>query len=113
LFPAPIGEEAGKANADEAAREEMEQEAAQEFFGGDRHLALLAVVGIVLPAEADLAIGDGQKPMIGNGDADRRRRSAREASCSGCRPCDSSSSRRATGGKTPRTAGLPAGTLLR
>jgi hypothetical protein len=54
LFPAPIGEEAGKTNADEPAREEMEQEAAREFFGGDRHLALLAVVGIVLPAEVTL-----------------------------------------------------------
>src|SRR5205823_4519090 len=69
LFPAPISEEAGKANTDEPARQDMEQEATQEFFGGDGHLALFAAVDVVLPSEADLAVSNGQKSMIGDGDA--------------------------------------------
>jgi hypothetical protein len=71
LFPAPIGEEAGKANPDEPAWQDMQHEATQELFGGDRHLALLAAVRVVLPSEADLAVGDGQEAMIGDGDAVR------------------------------------------
>src|ERR1035437_5224164 len=47
----------------------MEHEATQELFGGDRHLALLAAVSVVLPAEGDVAVGDGQEAMIGDGDA--------------------------------------------
>ena len=69
LFPAPICEEAGKANPDEPARQDMEHEAAQELFGGDRHLALLAAVSVVLPAEGDLAVGNGDETVIGDGDA--------------------------------------------
>ena len=42
---------------------------AQELFGSDRHLALLAAVSVVLPAEGDLAVGHGQESVIGNGDA--------------------------------------------
>src|ERR1017187_5408379 len=47
LFPAPICQEAGKANPDEPARQDMEHGAAQELFRGDRHLALLAAVSVV------------------------------------------------------------------
>jgi hypothetical protein len=47
----------------------MEHEATQELFGGDRHLALLAAVSVVLPAEGDVAVGHGQEAMIGDGDA--------------------------------------------
>src|ERR1039457_1082021 len=47
----------------------MEHEATQELFGGYRHLALLAAVSVVFPAECDVAVGHGQEPMIGDGDA--------------------------------------------
>jgi len=68
-LPAPIREKAGKANPDEPARQDMEHEAAQELFGGNRHLALLAAVSVVLPPEGDLAVGHGDETVIGNGDA--------------------------------------------
>ena len=47
----------------------MEHEATQELFGGYRHLALLVAVSVVFPAECDVAVGHGQEPMIGDGDA--------------------------------------------
>jgi len=53
LFPAPIGEKAGKADAHESARQDMQHEPPQEFFGGDGHLSLFAAVGIVLPPECE------------------------------------------------------------
>jgi hypothetical protein len=34
----------------------MQQEAADELFGRERHLALLAAVRVVFPAEGDLAV---------------------------------------------------------
>ena len=46
----------------------MEHKSTQELFGGDRHLALLAAVSVVLPAEGDLAVGHGQESVIGDGD---------------------------------------------
>ena len=69
MFPAPIGQEAGKADTDESARQDMQQEAAQELFGSHSHFAVLATVGIVLVEEGDLAVGDGYEPMVGDGDA--------------------------------------------
>src|ERR1022692_3386041 len=47
----------------------MQHESTQKLVGGDGHLALLAAVGIVFPAEGDLAVGNIQNPMIGDGDA--------------------------------------------
>ena len=47
----------------------MEHEAAQELFGGDRHLALLTAVSVVLPPEGNLAVGNGDETVIGDGDA--------------------------------------------
>ena len=50
-----VGEEAEIADAGKAPRQHMLYEAAQELFGSKYHSALLAVVSIVLPAEADLS----------------------------------------------------------
>jgi len=47
----------------------MEHEATQKLFGGNRHLALLVTVSVILPAEGDVAISHRQEPMIGDGDA--------------------------------------------
>src|SRR5215472_18662971 len=44
----------------------MHQKAAQEFFGCNCHFALLVAVRIVLPAEGDLAIRQGDEAVIGD-----------------------------------------------
>ena len=49
-----VGEEAEVANTWKAPWQHVLYEAAQELFGGKRQGALPAVVGIVLPTEADL-----------------------------------------------------------
>ena len=63
LFPAPIRKQAGKANTDESAWQNVEHEATQELFGGYRHFALFAAMSVVLPPEADLTVGNIQNPM--------------------------------------------------
>ena len=50
-----VGEQAEVADAGKASWQHMLDEAAQELFGGKYHRALLAVVSIVLPAEAELS----------------------------------------------------------
>ena len=47
----------------------MQQETAEELGTGESHGALLVVIRIILPAEPDLGIGDGENPMVGDGDA--------------------------------------------
>ncbi len=63
------GKEAEVADAHKAARQHMQQKPAQEFVGGDGHFALLVAVGIILPPERDLAIGEGDESVVGNGHA--------------------------------------------
>ena len=46
----------------------MQQETAEELIGGDRHLAFLAAVGVVFPAERDPAVLERHEPVIGDGD---------------------------------------------
>ena len=46
----------------------MQHESTQKLFGGDDHLALLAAVSVVLPPEGDLAVGNGDETVIGDGD---------------------------------------------
>ena len=50
-------------------REHMEKEAAQKLFRRYCHQLLFAAMRIILPAERDLAIGKGNDPMVGDGDA--------------------------------------------
>ena len=52
-----IGEEAEVADAHEAARKHVEQEAAQELIDGQSHEPLLVAVSGIAPAECDFAIG--------------------------------------------------------
>ena len=47
----------------------MEQEAAQELLDGKRHQTLFVVVSRVPPAKRDLAIGQGDEAVIGDGHA--------------------------------------------
>jgi hypothetical protein len=64
--PSPVGQEAEKANANEALGQHMQQEPPQELVGGDGHFPLLAAVGVVLPPKGDLAIGQLDKAVVGN-----------------------------------------------
>ncbi len=54
---------------DQAAGQDVKQEAAQELMGGNGHGLLLAAVGIVPPAEEDAIVFEGHEPMVGDGDA--------------------------------------------
>ena len=65
----PIGEEAEVADAHEAAREQVQEEAAQELMDEQSHQPLLVVVSGVSPAEGDVAVGESNQPVVGDGDA--------------------------------------------
>lgn len=54
------------ANANEATGEDVQQEPSQELMRSQCHLALLAAVRVILPAEGNIAIGKGKQAMIGN-----------------------------------------------
>src|SRR5207342_1301114 len=50
------------ANPDEAFRQYMQEESAQELCGAEFHLALLAAVSVVFPAECDVFPIERQQP---------------------------------------------------
>ena len=64
-----VGEQAIVANAVEAVRQGVHQKAADELAGLERHRFALAVLAIVLPAKADVAVGQRDQPAVGDGDA--------------------------------------------
>ena len=47
----------------------MLEEPAKELFARESHGSLFVVIRIILPAEADLGFGNGENPMVGDGDA--------------------------------------------
>ncbi|MCU1273015.1 MAG: hypothetical protein JWO48_446 [Bryobacterales bacterium] len=49
----------------------MEQKPTQKLLGGHGHQPLLALMGVIFPAEGDLAIGEVHDPVVGDGDAMR------------------------------------------
>src|SRR5215469_11163511 len=71
VFAAGAGEEAVMADAVEALRQNMEQEAADEFVRTERHdaLAVGAIAAIVLVAERDTGLVERHEPMVRDGDA--------------------------------------------
>jgi hypothetical protein len=64
-----IGQEPEKADADKAARQDVEQEAAQELLRTEGHHSLLITVGIILPTESNLVLLESHQAMVGDGDA--------------------------------------------
>jgi len=66
---AAIGEEAERANADKAARQDVEQETAQELLRTERHHSLLNAVGIILPAKSNLIMLASHEAVVGDGHA--------------------------------------------
>ena len=64
-----VGEQAEVADAVEARRQDVEQEPAHELAGVEGHDLLATLAAVVLPAEADLVVGHGDEPAVGDGDA--------------------------------------------
>jgi len=64
-----IGEEAVVADAVEAVRQRVEKKAADELGGVERHHFDDAILAVILPCEADLAVFKREQPAVGDGDA--------------------------------------------
>lgn len=64
-----IGQESEEADADEAAREDVEQETSQELLRGKRHLFLLIAMGVILPAEGNPILVEVQEAVVGDSHA--------------------------------------------
>jgi hypothetical protein len=61
-----IGQEAERADADKAARQDVEQETAQELLRSERHHSLLITLGIILPAKSNLTLLESHEAMVGD-----------------------------------------------
>ena len=79
------GEEAEVADADEALREDVQEEAAEKFLGVERERAHLAAVAIVLPPKRDGVVGHVDEPVVRDGDAVGVAREVVEHVGTGCR----------------------------
>ena len=64
-----VGEQPEMADAHEAFGQHVEEESAQELHCVQGHDALLAAVSIILVAEGNAFLVEGQQAVIGNGDA--------------------------------------------
>ena len=64
----PVCKQPEVSNPHEAGRQDMEQEAAEEFVDVEPHQPLLVLVGGVAPAEGDATIGKGHQTVVGDGD---------------------------------------------
>ena len=62
--PTGVREKARLPNADEAARQDVLDEAAEKLHRGERHRAPLVAVGVVLPLKRDAVAIEGEQPMI-------------------------------------------------
>ena len=65
----PVGQEAEVTDAHEATRKQVKQEAAQELIDGQSHEPLLVTMCGVSPTEGDVALGESNQPVVGDGDA--------------------------------------------
>jgi len=68
-FPVAMAQKAVVADALKTVRQDMEQEAANEFFGFQRHDFWLVVMPIIFPVEGDFAAIDAEEAVIGDGHA--------------------------------------------
>jgi hypothetical protein len=57
------------ADADQAFRQDVDQEASEELIRRDRHDLLLAASCVVLPSVGDLIVLEADEAMVGDGDA--------------------------------------------
>ena len=63
-----IGKKTEKADANEAARQRVHQEAPQKLCCGERHQSAFAAMRIVFPEEGDLAVAEIDNAMVRDGD---------------------------------------------
>src|SRR5438874_10756057 len=63
-----VGEEAEVADPAEAVRQDVQQETPDELADRQGHHLGTLRVPVVLPAEADLSVSQGDEPTVGNGD---------------------------------------------
>jgi hypothetical protein len=63
----PIGQEPERADADKAARQDVEEEPAQELLRAERHHSLLIPAGIILPTESNLVLLESHEAVVGDG----------------------------------------------
>src|SRR5207249_5707959 len=61
-----VGQEAEVPDADEAARDDMEEKATDEFLGRERHDLHAGAVGVVSPAKAHEAVSVTDEPLVGD-----------------------------------------------
>src|SRR5258708_19351197 len=61
-----MGHQPEVADANEAWRQHMQQESAQELVDRQRHQTLLVLVSGIAPAKGDHAIGKGDQSMVRN-----------------------------------------------
>src|SRR5271166_3529358 len=71
LDAARVGEKAEVANAAEALGQDMQEKAAHELVGVQRHRLGLVLAAMILPPKADAAIAAIEKTAVGDGDAMR------------------------------------------
>lgn len=69
LLAIAVAEETVVPDAPKALRRDMEQEPANELFGGEGHRAETIAVAVVFPAKANFAVVDGEQTIVGYGDA--------------------------------------------
>ena len=62
------GEEAEVSDAVEVGRQDVQQEAADELLGGERHRLALVAMAVIGPVEADAAVVEGEEAVVGDGD---------------------------------------------
>ena len=62
-----VGEESEVADAHEARRQQVEQEAAQELFDTKGHASLLVAVRGISPAKCNITFGERNEPGVGDG----------------------------------------------
>ena len=65
----PVCKQSEVPDPHEAGRQDMEQEAAEEFVDVEVHQPLLVLVGGVAPAEGDATIGKSHQAVVGDGDS--------------------------------------------
>ncbi len=65
---APVGERTSEANANEPARQNMQQETPEKFLCGDRHQPVFAFTCVIFPAESYFAVSEIDDLMVGDGD---------------------------------------------
>src|SRR6266849_935159 len=65
----PVSKKSEVADAHKTARQQVQEEAAQELIDGQSHDPLLVAVGGVAPAKGDFSVGESNQPAVGNGNA--------------------------------------------